>query len=105
MFQKTELARLQAQKELLVLQSNANRLLLALDWQQLRSPENWRDEVTRRLRQHPLASAGLMAAIGALAALFLRRPGAAASGIGWIGKLAPMIFAVWRFMRRGKPEI
>ena len=51
MFQKAELARLQARKELLVLESSANRLLLAAEWQRLRSPEHWRDEAGRLVRR------------------------------------------------------
>lgn len=104
MFQKTELARLQAQKDLLVLQSSANRLLLAAEWQRLRSPEHWLDEAGRLVRRHPLLTAALAAATGVLAVQAVRKPGAVAGGIGRLGKLASLAFTVWKFMRREKSE-
>ena len=57
MLQKAELERLRTQKDLLVLQSDVNRLLLAADWQRLRSPENWLHEAGSLARRHPLWTA------------------------------------------------
>lgn len=102
MFQKAELARLQAQKDLLVLQSSANRLLLAADWQRVRSPEQWLNEAGRLGRRHPLLTAALAAATGVLAVQTVRQPGAVVGGIGRLGKLATVAFSVWKLLRRGK---
>ena len=104
MFQKNELAHLQVQKDLLVLQSSANRLLLAAEWQRLRSPEHWLDEAGRLVRRHPLLTAALATATGVLAVQAVRKPGGVVGGIGRIGKLASMAFAVWKFLRRGKSQ-
>lgn len=104
MFQKAELARLQAEKELLLLESRANRLLLAAEWQQLRSPKQWRDEAARVVRQHPIFSATLAAAAGLLAVKALRKPGAVAGGVGRLGKLASLAFTVWKIVRTKKSE-
>jgi hypothetical protein len=104
MFQKTELARLQEQKDLLVLQSRANRLLLAADWQRLRSPENWLHEAGNLARRHPLWTAALAAAAGVLAVKAVRKPGSVLGGMGRLGKLASTAFSVWKLFRREKSE-
>ena len=96
MFQKTELDRLQMQKDLLVLQSSANRLLLAVEWQRLRSPEHWLDEAGRLVRRHPLLTAALATATGVLVMQAVRKPGAVAGRIGRIGRLASLAFAGWK---------
>jgi hypothetical protein len=102
MFEKTELARLQAQKELLLLQSNANRLLLAADWQQLRSAENWVHEAGNLARRHPLWTAGLAAVAGVLAVQTMGKPGPGLGGIARLGKLASMALSLWKLFRREK---
>jgi hypothetical protein len=104
MFQKAELERLRLQKDLLVLQSDANRLLLAADWQRLRSPENWLHEAGNLARRHPLWTAALAAAAGVLAVKAVRKPGSAFGGIGRLGKLAATAFSVWKLFRRAKSE-
>ena len=104
MFQQAELARLQARKDLLVLQSRANRLLLAAEWQQLRSPERWREEAGRLVRQHPILTASLATATGVLVMHAVRKPGAVVGGIGRLGKFASLAFTVWKFMRRATSE-
>jgi hypothetical protein len=104
MFQKAELARLQEQKDLLVLQSRANRLLLAADWQRLRSPENWLHEAGNLARRHPLWTAVLAAAAGVLAIKTMRKPGSILGGMGSLGKLASTALSVWKLFRRVKAE-
>ena len=99
MFQKAELERLQAEKSLLVLQSSASRLLLAAEWQRLRSPEHWLGEAGRWGRRHPVLSAALAAAAGALAVQSMRKPGAVAGGIGRLGKIISVAFSVWKLWR------
>jgi hypothetical protein len=100
MFQETELTRLQAQKDLLVLRSSVNRLQLAAEWQQLRSPQRWGEEAARLLQRHPVWTAALATAAGALAVKAVRNPGAVSGGLGRLGKLATLAFSVWKIMRR-----
>ena len=102
MFKKTELARLQAQKDLLVLQSDTNRLLLAADWQQLNSPENWVHEAGNLARRHPFWTAGLTAVAGVLAVQAARKPGSSLGGIACLGKLASTALSVWKLFRQQK---
>jgi hypothetical protein len=102
MFEKTELACLQAQKDLLVLQSDANRLLLAADWQQLRSPENWVHAAGNLAHRHPLWTAGLTAMASVLAVQVTRKPGSRLGGIARLGKLASTAWAIWKLFRRQK---
>jgi hypothetical protein len=104
MFQKNELKRLQAQKELLVLQSSANRLLLSAECQELRSPEHWRGEVERLARRHPMLLAALTAAGGVFAAQAIRQPVAATGKVGRLTRLASMAFTLWRIFRADKRE-
>jgi len=100
MFQKAGLERLRAQKDLLVLQSNANRLLLAAEWQRLRSPETWMNEAGGLTRRHPVLMAALVTAAGALAVQTVRKPGAMANSLGRLGKFASLAVTVWRLFRR-----
>jgi hypothetical protein len=105
MFQKAELERLRARKELLVLQSDINRLLLATDWQRLRSPENGMHEAGKAARPHPLWTTALAALAGLLAVKSVRSPGAILGGMGGLGKLAATAFSIWRLIRRGKSAL
>lgn len=104
MFQKAELERLQQQKELLLLQSDAHRLLLAADWQRLRSPANWLNEAGNVARRHPVWTAALAAAAGALVVKTVRKPGSVLGGLGRLGKLVSTGFSVWNLIRRKKSE-
>jgi hypothetical protein len=102
MFRKAELEHLQLQKKLLVMQSDANRLLLAADCQHLRSPESWMNETGNLARRHPLWTAALAAGAGLLAVKAVRKPGSVIGGMGSLGKLASTAFAVWKLIRRGQ---
>lgn len=102
MFQKTELARLQARKELLVLQSSANRLVLAAEWRQIRSPDRWREEAGRLLWRHPMLAAALAAAGGILVTRAMRKPAAVSGRGGRLGRMASLALTVWKLMRSRK---
>lgn len=104
MFQKAELERLRLQKDLLVLQSDANRLLLSADWQRLHSPENWLNAAGNLARRHPLWTAALATAAGVLTVKAVRKPGTVMGGMGRLGKLASTAFSVWKLMRRKNSE-
>ena len=100
MFQEAELTRLQVQKKMLVLQSRANRLLLAAEWQNLRSAKPWREEAGRVLQEHPILTTTLAAAAGVLAIRSFTQPTAVAGGLGKVGKLASLAFSVWKILQR-----
>ena len=104
MLGKAELERLRMQKDLLVLQSDANRQLLATDWQRLRSPENWLHEAGNLARRHPIWTTALAAAAGVLAVKAVRKPGSLLGGMGGLGKLASTAFSIWKRFRRAKSE-
>jgi len=100
MLQRKALVKLNQRKEQLVLQSDAHRQRLRNDWQRLQSPEAWLDEIVGLARRHPVWLVGLAAATGTLVVKTLRQPRAVISGIGRIGNLIPVAFAVWRLLRR-----
>jgi hypothetical protein len=102
MFQNAELARLQAQKNLLVLQSSVNRLKLAADCQRLCSPEHWAQEAGRAVRRHPFLIAALAAGAGVMVVRAWRNRGSAWAGIGGLGKLASLAFTVWKLARNAR---
>ena len=102
MFQKTELERLQAQKDLLVRQSDADRRLLAAEWQRLRSPQHWLDAAVHLARRHPVLTAAVATAAGTLVVKAVRKPATVAGGIGRLGKFASAAFSVWKLLRRKK---
>ncbi len=100
MFAKTELERLRLQKELLVLQNEANRLVLAAEWQRLRSPEFWQGEASQAVRKHPMLTAALGLGVGVFAIKALRQPGVA---MGWLGRLSgagSTLLSVWNLLGR-----
>jgi hypothetical protein len=102
MFQKNELERLQLQKQLLVLQCDANRLILAADWQRLRSTETWLSEAGNLARRHPIWPAALAAGAGWLAVKMMRQPGSVVGGLGRLGELASAALSAWQLFRRAK---
>lgn len=104
MFQEEELERLQKQKALLVLQSEANRHKLAEDWERLSSADFWVNEAHGLLRRHPAMTTALAAAGGMLAVRLLRKPSGIAGTLGGLGKLASVAFTVWRLVRRQKDQ-
>jgi hypothetical protein len=104
MLKKAELERLQREKELLVLQSDANRVLLATGWQRLRSPKNWMNEAGDVASRHPIWTTVLAAAAGSLVVKSLRKSGSVLGGIGRLGELASAALSVWRLFRGKKSE-
>lgn len=104
MLHQTELERLRIQKKLLVLQSDANRLLLAADWQRVSSPETWMNEAGELARRHPVWTTALTAAAGVLAVKAVCRPGILAGGLGRLGGIGAMALSAWRMFRSKKTE-
>lgn len=102
MFQKQELACLEARKALLALESDVNRQTLAADWHHLRRPETWVDEVGQVAKRHPIWTAVLSAIAGAMAIQTVRKPAAVSGGIDRLGKLATMAFSAWKLFKRAK---
>jgi hypothetical protein len=102
MFQRQELACLEARKSLLVLESDINRQTLAADWRHLRRPETWVDEVGQAAKRHPIWTAVLSALAGAVAVQSVRKSTAVASGIDRLGKIATVAFSVWKMFKRAR---
>jgi hypothetical protein len=104
MFQGKELARLHRKKEELVLRSDANRKQWMSDWQRLHSPEGWTDELFGLAGRHPLPISALATVIGLLAAKIFRNPGRVMERIGQVGRLIPLVLALWRLFRMKKRQ-
>jgi hypothetical protein len=85
MFGQAELDRLRQHKQLLMLQSEANRLTLTADLQRLRSLEFWQNETSQAARRHPLLTAALAVGAGIVAVKAVRKPGEL---LGWLGGLS-----------------
>lgn len=100
MFGKAELERLRLQKDLLVLRSDTSRVLLAAEWQRLRSPQFWQSQASQAVRKHPVLTAALGVGAGVLAINSLRRPGAAMSWLGRLGGASSALFSVWNLLGR-----
>ncbi len=100
MFAKAELERLRLQKQLLVLQNEASRLVLAVELQRLRSPEVWQNGASQVVRKHPLLTAALGLGVGVFAIKALRQPGAAMSWLGRLGGAGSTLLSVWNLMGR-----
>ena len=100
MFGKAELDRLRLQRDLLVLQSDANRLVLTTELRRLRSPEFWQGEASHAVRRHPLLTAALGAGVGVLAIKAVRRPGAVIGWLGRLGSAGSTLLSVWNLFGR-----
>lgn len=99
MFQKNELARLQEQKDLLVLQSEANRQRLMADWAQLSSTGWWLAETGGLIKRHPIAATALGATAGLVAVRILRKPGGIFGSLGQFLKLGSTAISSWKSFR------
>ena len=104
MFQAAELERLRLQKDLLVLQSDVNRLLLKAECERLHAPQTWLNEAGILAKRHPLWTAVLATATGVLAVQGLRKPGGMMGGLGRLGKMASLAFTVWKLIKRQSVE-
>ena len=99
MFGQTELDHLRLRKQLLVLESDANRLTLNAELQRLRSMEIWQKEIGRAVRQHPLLSAALALGAGVVAIKAVRRPGAVLGLLGGLGGAGSALLSAWKLFR------
>jgi hypothetical protein len=91
-------------KELLVLKTDTDRLLLASEWQRVGSPEFWLVEAGRVARRHPVLTAALGGGAGLLAIQTLRRPGTAVGWLGRLGTLSSAALSVWKLVMDKKRE-
>ena len=101
MFGKTQLEKIRLHKELLVARSEADRLLLALEWQRLSSVAFWQRKAGQSIREHPLLTASLGVGAGVLFFKALRHP---ANMIKWLAKLGgtgSTVFSAWKLFNRG----
>ena len=96
MFGKAELNRLQAQKQLLILECQASRLTVAAEWQRLHTTDFWQKETTQAVRQHPWLTAGLAVGAGVLAVRILRHPTALLGLLGKVGGVGSVLMSVWK---------
>jgi hypothetical protein len=104
MFQGKELERLRLKKEQLVFRSDANRAQWISDWQRLQSRESWLDELFGLAGRHPLPISALVTVVGVLAAKIFRNPGRVMERIGQVGRLIPLVLALWRLFRMKKRQ-
>jgi len=99
MFLKAEFEHLRLRKDLLVLQCGTQRVLLAAEWQRVRSPELWWSEAGSSVRRHPMLMAVLGVGAGLLAVRFLRRPGAIIDLLGRLGGTSSTLWSVWKLFK------
>lgn len=99
MFGGKELAKLRLQKELLVARSEADRLILMLEWERLRSGPFWQREITRGLVNHPTLTAALGAGAGFLVLKMLGRPGGWLRWIGRITGAGSTLLSLWKALQ------
>ena len=104
MVRKTELEHLRIRRELLALQCDANRLMLAVEWQQLQSRDYWLAEAGKMARRHPLKAAALAAATGLLITKTVQNPAVAGGWLGRLAKAASTALSVWRLFARKEPQ-
>jgi len=100
MFAQVELEHLRLQKDRLVRQSDANRLVLTAELQRLRSPEYWKLHASQVARQHPLLTAALGVGVGFIAIKALRQPGAAMNWLGRLGGAGSTLLSLWNLVGR-----
>lgn len=104
MFGEAELETLRLRKELLVLKSDMDRLLLASELQRLRSPEHWLVQAGNTARRHPVLTAALGGAVGLLTIQTLRRSGGPVGWLGRLGTFSSMALSLWRLFAARKRE-
>ena len=104
MFGEAELETLRLRKELLVLKSDMDRLLLTSELQRLRSPEHWLVQAGNAARRHPVLTAVLGGGVGLFAIQTLRRQGGAVGWLGRIGTFASTAVSIWQLFAARKRE-
>jgi hypothetical protein len=102
MFRYPELDRLQRQKELLVLQCETSRSLLALECRQLKSPGWWLGELGRAAQQHPMLTVVLGVGAGALATRLVARPRGLGGLVSLATKAVPVALNMWKLWNRDR---
>jgi hypothetical protein len=100
MFGKAELERLRLQKDLLVLQGEASRLVLATELQRLGSPGFWQAKASQAVRKHPWLTTALGIGAGVLAIKALRHPGTAMSWLGRLSGAGSTLLSAWNLFGR-----
>jgi len=90
---------LQQRKQLLVLQSQADRLTLTAEMQRLCSVDYWQREAGQVAGRHPLLAAAAAAAAGFVALKAVRRPGSVMSLLGGLGGVGSTLWSVWKSFR------
>ena len=103
MVRKTELEHLHLQKELLVLQCEADRLMLASDWELIHSREYWVSGAGNLVRRHPLWTTALAAGAGLLVTGAVRKPGGTTGWLRRLVRMASTASSVWRLFDGNKP--
>ena len=101
---KTELERLHLQKERLALQCDADRHMLAAEWQQLRSRDYWLAEAGKMARRHPLWTAALAAGAGVLVTQAVRKPRGTTGWLHRLVRMASTASSLWKLFDGEKPE-
>jgi hypothetical protein len=98
---QTELAALRVHKELLVLKSDTDRLLLVSELQRVGSAEYWLVEAGKAVRRHPLLTAAFGGGVGLLAIQTVRRPSGVVGWLGRLGRLGALgsaALSVWKLI-------
>lgn len=104
MFGEAELRTLRLRKELLVLRSDMDRLLLASELRRLRAPEHWLIEAGNVARRHPVLTAALGGAVGLLTIQTFRRSGGPVGWLGRLGTFSSMAVSLWRLFAASKRD-
>ena len=96
MFGRGEIERLNQHKQLLILGSEANRLMVITDLHRLCSGDFWQSETSQAARRHPLLTAALTAGAGVLAFKVVRQPGVLLRWIGGMSGLGSALLSAWK---------
>jgi len=102
MFAKAEVEALRLRRQLLVLKSDADRLLLASELRRIGSAEFWLVKAGNAATRHPVLTAALGGGVGLLVMRTLTRPGSAARWLGRLGTLTSVALSLWKLVGAGK---
>jgi len=102
MFGKAEIEALRLRKQLLVLKSDMDRLLVVSELRRLRSPEYWLVETGKAVRRHPVLTALLSGGVGLLAIQTFRRPGGVSGWLARLGTLGSTVLSLWKLYEARK---
>lgn len=104
MFGKAELEALRLRKELLVLRSDMDRVLLVSELRRFRSPESWLVEAGKAVRRHPVLTALLGGGAGLLMVQTLRRPRGVTGWLARLGTLSSTMLTLWKLYESRKRQ-